>query len=205
LDQLQRQLAVGNQLEKVAAVNAERERVGAAAQPALGSASGSGLLSPEATRRLLQLPEKDWLIVGDILAGHYEDSEGWKSGPLGPSAEMHFSFKMKARSYQGIKFWVGGESYHYSHGFWANSGSGFWAEGKETHLPGTVTSPEKWALLSVVVKDGKIRFSYNGKMEVERTLKPPKQAGYLFNVGFTNYKNDVQIRDCTLDLAANKR
>ena len=195
LEQLQRQLTMSSQFEKASAVKVERERVGGF--DGVGT-SITGPLPPEAARRLFQLPEKDWLISGDTLFGHFEDSNN-KSKPMGPSTELRFSFRMKARWYHGINVWVDDERFCYCRGR-ANGAAVLLADGKETRLSGVVTDPDKWAILAAVVKDGKIRFYYNGKLEGEKPVKAPKQAAYMFNVGFQSYKADVQIKDCSVEL-----
>ena len=223
-DQLQRQLLVSNQLEKAVAVKEEADRIRAGnaatnpspapvASPAAGGLAPSvanapvnstGALTPEAARRLFQLPEGKWTISGDVISGHCDSFDKWslgKSAPLGPARELQFSFQIKSKWYHAVAVWIDDECYYYSRGHWDNHNTLICAEGKEERLPGVVDAPDQWATVAAVVRGGKIRFYYNGKLEGERPFKA-KPAGHSFNVAFKSHNDDVQIRAVTLDVPA---
>jgi hypothetical protein len=210
LDLLQRQLTQASRLQEAQAVKTEREQVGGAVAKIGEGAAAAGVLKPEAARKLFNLAEENWLVNGDSFFGHVSKEDNnrrgfGKSDPVGPSTELRFELKMKAKWYQSIQVWIDGEHYQFSRGHWRNKETRVFSDGQEQHLPGKVESPDRWATLTANVQDGKLRFAYNGKTEFEAALRPPKGAGYIFNVGLTSWEADVQVKDVICDLHPPKR
>lgn len=219
LDQLQRQLLVANQLEKAVAVKTEGDRIRALIAPAAPAPASSnssntsgataaaptGTLTPEAARRLFNLSADKWTISGDVISGHYGNfdysGDATKSAPLGPAHELQFSFQIKSKWYHSTKIWIDDESYSYSRGHWDNHNTMINADGKESRLPGIVEDPDKWASVAVVVRGGKIKFYYNGKLDGERDVKA-KPAGHIFNVSFRSHNDDVQLKNVIVEAPA---
>ncbi len=204
LDQLQRQFMAYNLLKEAAEVKAEHERVVALAAAGVAPAKPTPL-TPEAARKFLSLPEADWIIEGDALFGHVGGGQPHKNAPgksaaLGPATELHFSLSMSAKWYQGIIVWVDDARCQYSRGHWKNKESMLLLDGQEQHLPGKVEVADGWNTLAAVVKNEKIQFYYDGKLEFEAPLQPPKEGGYVFKVGFTSFNDTVRVKDVSCDV-----
>lgn len=152
-----------------------------------------------------------WKVEGDHVVGRFggvESAKGYvAANRMANTASLEFGFKIKSKWYQGIFVEIDGKQYKYSRGGWWNTDSGLFVGVKEAEkhffladekrVGGTVTSPDKWCNLWLIVANGEVNFYYD--TELVATAKAETRSDSAIVVGISSH-TDVAIKDVYITL-----